>query len=170
MPEFRSKKGIGYMFAKQFCRSGSISASAVTLSTKPDNRCRNCAPRLWRRWHWLLLVGLLSAAVGGGGTASAAAPTPVTIFAGQAAWAVEPVFSFGADVAAVPVAIGNVLRLPLGVVECAFFPVPGFGIVSGLTNVGSGVKGCFELVFAVLKLPLSAVTTMRKLGNSGVQL
>jgi hypothetical protein len=50
-----------------------------------------------------------------------------------------------------------VLRLPLGVVEVAFSPLPGLTLFSGLRNIGKGLVAPFKLVESVLVLPYNVL-------------
>ena len=57
------------------------------------------------------------------------------------------------DVSAIPISLGNMFRLPLGVVEVVASPLPGVTILDGLTNIGKGLKAPFDLVINTLALP-----------------
>ena len=97
-------------------------------------------------------------ALGVGGVAQLRAAVPVTPQSAAAAAAVAaPVCDLASDVAAIPIAAGNILRLPLGVIEVVGAPLPGLSLSNGFSDLGAGLKAPFELVFAVVKLPLSAV-------------
>ncbi|MEA2013594.1 MAG: hypothetical protein U9O87_11065 [Verrucomicrobiota bacterium] len=69
------------------------------------------------------------------------------------------------DVVALPLRVGKIFRLPLGLVETVLAPLPGLTFANGITNTGNGIAGIFEFVGAVLKLPVSAVgSTLQTVG------
>lgn len=57
------------------------------------------------------------------------------------------------DVSAIPISLGNIARLPLGIVEIVGSPLPGVTLLDGLTNIGKGLIAPFELVYNTLALP-----------------
>ena len=59
----------------------------------------------------------------------------------------------GQAVVEVPWRVGQCLRLPLGLVEMVFSPLPGVGFSEGLEDTGHGLVAPFKLCMAVLKLP-----------------
>ena len=98
------------------------------------------------------------------GQMAARAAAPIAPAAAVAAAQGAPaVFSLARDVAALPVALGRTLRLPLGLIETVLAPLPGLSVASGLRNIGSGIVGPFDFAFAALKLPLSAVNAASQL-------
>lgn len=61
------------------------------------------------------------------------------------------------EVATLPAAVGQTLLIPLGLVETALSPLPGFTMAHGARCFANGLKGPFRLVGTCLKLPLTAV-------------
>jgi len=59
----------------------------------------------------------------------------------------------GQAVVEVPWQVGQCLRLPLGLVEMVFSPLPGVDFSEGLEDTGHGLVAPFKLCMAVLKLP-----------------
>jgi hypothetical protein len=64
------------------------------------------------------------------------------------------------EVAAIPIAAGEILCLPWGVVECVFSPLPNVSFRSGLGHIGTGIVAPFKLVEAVVSLPYHAVVAV----------
>lgn len=85
------------------------------------------------------------------------AVTPEVTAGLTAAKAAPQVFSLARDLASIPADVGQTLLLPLGVVETVLSPLPGLSLAHGARNIGTGLKGPFDLLGRVLKLPLSAV-------------
>ncbi len=63
----------------------------------------------------------------------------------------------GQGVVEVPRQVGQCLRLPLGVVELLFSPLPGVTVSEGLKDTGKGVVAPFKLVIAVLEMPFEVL-------------
>lgn len=80
--------------------------------------------------------------------------------------AAKPVVDVVSSVAEVPLAVADLVRLPLGVVQIGLSPLPGIGIIGGLENVGQGILAPFKLVQAVLTLPHDLVGGMGKACDS----
>jgi hypothetical protein len=59
----------------------------------------------------------------------------------------------GKGLAEVPWQAGQCLRLPLGIVEMFFSPLPGVNFSDGLENTGAGVVAPFKLCKATLEMP-----------------
>ena len=60
----------------------------------------------------------------------------------------------GKGVVDVPYQAGQCLRLPLGLVEMAFSPLPGVAFSDGLKDAGKGVVAPFKLCLATLEMPV----------------
>jgi len=59
----------------------------------------------------------------------------------------------GKGIVEVPLQVAQCLRLPLGLVETVFSPLPGVGLADGLKDTGAGLVAPFKLCIAVLKMP-----------------
>jgi hypothetical protein len=70
------------------------------------------------------------------------------------------------EVAEVPQSAAEILYLPMGVVECVLFPLPGLEFRSGLDHIGTGILAPFRLVEAVVTLPYDAVKAATDTVNS----
>lgn len=94
------------------------------------------------------------------GSALAAAPAAAVAAASEAVPVVKEGAGFLEDVAAVPMAAGQILYLPMGMLECVFFPLPGVSFGSGLEHIGTGIIAPFKFVLAVVSLPYHAVVAV----------
>ena len=74
--------------------------------------------------------------------------------------AVPAAIQLARDVASVPAAVGKTLRLPLGLLEVLFSPLPELSAKRGLSHVAAGLVGPFDFARAILRLPLSAVNAV----------
>ena len=93
--------------------------------------------------------------------AAAAAVPPAAAMATKGSIpGVGETMTFVQEVAAVPKHAGEILYLPLGVVECVFCPLPEVEFKSGLGHIGTGLLAPFRLVEAVVTLPYDAVTAV----------
>lgn len=92
--------------------------------------------------------------------ARAVAPAVTAATAAQALPVVKEGASFVKEVAAIPIAAGEILCLPWGVVECVFSPLPNVSFRSGLGHIGTGIVAPFKLVEAVVSLPYHAVVAV----------
>ena len=90
----------------------------------------------------------------------AVAPVATAATAAQAVPVVKEGASFLKEVAAIPIAAGEILCLPWGVVECVFSPLPNVSFRSGLGHIGTGIVAPFKLVTAVVALPYHAVVAI----------
>lgn len=92
-----------------------------------------------------------------------AAATPPVVSATAVQQAI-PVVSDGVglvkEVARIPADVGEVLLLPLGVVECVAAPLPGVSVGCGLRHIGTGLLAPFHLVRDVLTLPYDAAVAV----------
>jgi hypothetical protein len=97
-------------------------------------------------------AGLLAAGV----ALSAGATDPGTVIeaAVVAKGSLSGLVRAGKGVVEIPRQVGQCLRLPLGIVELVFSPLPGVGFMDGLEDVGKGVVAPFKLCQAVLELPV----------------
>ncbi len=59
----------------------------------------------------------------------------------------------GKGIAEIPWQAGQCLRLPLGLVEMVFSPLPGVTFSEGLKDTGKGVVAPFKLCMATLEMP-----------------
>ena len=59
----------------------------------------------------------------------------------------------GKGIVEIPCQVAQCLRLPLGIVQMIFSPLPGVGFMEGLENTGKGVVAPFKLCMATLELP-----------------
>jgi hypothetical protein len=59
----------------------------------------------------------------------------------------------GKGVVEVPKQVAQCFRLPLGLVEMVFSPLPGVDFMDGLKDTGKGVVAPFKLCIATLELP-----------------
>lgn len=59
----------------------------------------------------------------------------------------------GKGVAEIPWQAGQCLRLPLGLVEMVFSPLPGVTFSDGLADTGKGLVAPFKLCIAALEMP-----------------
>jgi hypothetical protein len=95
------------------------------------------------------------------GMAKAAAILTCVVSATPALAEAPPVareaLTFAQEVTDVPRTAVNVLRLPLGLVECVFSPLPEVEFMSGLRHIGQGIVAPFKFVEAVVSLPFDAV-------------
>ena len=94
----------------------------------------------------------------------AASVTPEMAIA--ACHAAAPAVNLTKDAAAVPLAVVNTLRLPLGVAEVALSPFPGPSFSGGVRHVGAGLKGPFDLITSLVRLPVSAVQAASGIGRA----
>ncbi len=83
----------------------------------------------------------------------------------QAHKTVEPALGTASAVAEVPFAAAEVLKLPLGVIQTALFPLPGISLSSGLRNLGAGLTAPFKFAGTVLKLPFEVISQAGKIGG-----
>lgn len=97
----------------------------------------------------VLLGALLAAAL----RAGAADPGTAVETAALAKQGAPGLLRAGAAAAEVPRQIGQCLRLPLGIVEMVFSPLPGVEFGAGLQDAGHGLVAPFKLGEAVLELP-----------------
>lgn len=63
----------------------------------------------------------------------------------------------GKGIVEVPWQAGQCLRLPLGLVELVFSPLPGVGFMDGLEDTGKGLLAPFKFGLAVFELPVEVV-------------
>lgn len=95
---------------------------------------------------------------------SAASPAlPVAAGLQEAVPVVRDGVSLLKEIAKVPMDVGEVLLLPMGVVECVVSPLPGVSFMSGLRHVGTGLLAPFCLVRDVLTLPYDAAVAVDRL-------
>ncbi len=110
-----------------------------------------------------LLVGVVLLAVALCSPARAAAPAAVS------AVGMTPVVplaaGLGKDLATIPLSVAEVVRLPMGLVECVLSPLPGISFRSGLQDMGAGIVAPFKLVMAVLRLPYDLTCTLSRVGT-----
>jgi hypothetical protein len=98
--------------------------------------------------------------------ASRAAVDPATVQAASAALpAVRPALRLVKDVAAVPLAAVEILRLPLGIAEVLMCPLPDIEAREGFRDIGKGLAAPFRLIGATLNVPASAVRTVLDIGG-----
>lgn len=60
----------------------------------------------------------------------------------------------GKGIVEVPYQAGQCARLPLGLVEMLFSPLPGVALSDGLKDTGKGVVAPFKLCMATLEMPV----------------
>jgi len=63
----------------------------------------------------------------------------------------------GKGIVEVPKQVAQCLRLPLGVVEMVFSPLPGVGFMDGLKDAGKGIVAPFKLCIAALEMPVEVL-------------
>ena len=63
----------------------------------------------------------------------------------------------GKGLAEVPLQAANCLRLPLGLMELLFSPLPEVALKDGLSNTGKGLVAPFKLCIATLEMPYEVV-------------
>ncbi len=97
--------------------------------------------------------------------ARAVEPATAVRSAQMAEQAVGPAIGTLKAVADVPFAAAEVLKLPLGAVQTALFPLPGASLSSGLSNIGSGLTAPFKLAGSVLTLPSKVISQAGKIGS-----
>jgi len=59
----------------------------------------------------------------------------------------------GKGIVEVPWQVAQCLRLPLGIVQMVFSPLPGVDFSDGLENTGKGIVAPFKLCVATLEMP-----------------
>ena len=59
----------------------------------------------------------------------------------------------GKGIVEIPCQVAQCLRLPLGIVQMVFSPLPGVEFMEGLENTGKGVVAPFKLCMATLEMP-----------------
>jgi hypothetical protein len=102
-----------------------------------------------------LILLALAAALLVRATRRARATSPAEIQAGMAA---APVAASAIDdVAAIGLAAGRTLYLPLGAGQVLLSPLPGITIKGGLINMGKGLLAPFQAAVGLLKLPFALV-------------
>jgi len=93
------------------------------------------------------------------------APQAVAMIA--ATPAVKETTGLAKDVAAIPLDVIDVLRLPLGLVQVVACPLPEISAADGVRNIGKGLVAPFFLVFDILKLPYETVNHVGGLADAG---
>ena len=63
----------------------------------------------------------------------------------------------GKGIAEVPWQLAQCLRLPLGLVQMVFAPLPEVAFMDGLKNTGKGIAAPFKLGIAILEMPYEVV-------------
>ena len=117
--------------------------------------------------HWLLsAAGLPVVCFLFSSREGVAAPAAAVAVAATAAPAVSTAGRLLHDVAEIPLAAADIVKLPMGVVECALAPLPGVEFKSGLSHVGTGILGPFRLAVAVLTLPVDVANATTGVGNA----
>ena len=121
-----------------------------------------CGLRHWFTALCLFALGLIWTPL----RAHAADPVSTAAAATAAAPAVTATGQLVGNLAEIPLATADIVKLPMGVVECVFAPLPGVEFMSGLRHIGTGLLGPFRLVIGVLTLPASIANTVTGTGNS----
>ena len=97
--------------------------------------------------------------------AGTAVALPATAL-GMGIEAVPATIGFAQHLAAVPLDLADVVKLPLGLVECVFAPLPNVELESGLGHLGTGIQAPFHLIIDILSLPGHAVTALSRIGGN----
>ncbi|MEN9360335.1 MAG: hypothetical protein RL095_1870 [Verrucomicrobiota bacterium] len=98
------------------------------------------------------------------GRAGTAAALPASAL-GMSLDAVPATLDFAHHVAAIPLDLADIVKLPLGLVECVFSPLPNVELESGLGHLGTGVKAPFHLLIDLLSLPAHAIQALGRIGG-----
>ncbi|MFA4943948.1 MAG: hypothetical protein WC789_04525 [Lentisphaeria bacterium] len=117
-------------------------------------------PAWWRPRRLAALAALLLLCPA---AARAAAVAPAT--AAQALPVVKDGVGLAQEIGKVPRDVGEVLLLPMGVVECVAAPLPGVAFLSGLKHLGTGLVAPFKLARDVLTLPYDAATAVGRVAG-----
>ena len=112
-----------------------------------------------RRRSLVLLFGVVACAA----AATPLAPTVAGVQ--QAAPVLRDGIGLVQEVAKIPLDVGEILLLPMGVVECLAAPLPGVSFMSGLRHLGTGLLAPFCLVRDVLTLPYDVAVTAGNLSK-----
>jgi hypothetical protein len=88
---------------------------------------------------------------------SAADPVTVAQTAVAAKKSAPGLTRAGKGIAEVPLQCAQCLRLPLGLVQMVFSPLPEVTFKDGLKNTGRGLVAPFNLCIAVLEMPYEVV-------------
>ncbi len=113
---------------------------------------------LWRKRRWRFLIGalcLLCSLLWGQFSVEAQGVTPVQ--AQVAAESTPVVLNAVQKVFEVVLSSVEVVKLPLGIAEAALSPLPGLSFANGMKSIYNGIKVPFEIVGAVLQLPISTI-------------
>jgi len=111
-----------------------------------------------RQGRRFLAVSACALLIGGASSPARAADPGTALQAAVAARGCMPgLVRAGKGIVEVPRQAGQCLRLPLGLVEMVFSPLPGVSLSEGLTHAGRGVVAPFKLCVAVLEMPAEVV-------------
>ncbi len=121
--------------------------------------------RAFRPWPLLACLVLLLALTPARARANPVAGAAAAAEASGAATMIPVAAGFVKDLTAIPLAVADVLKLPMGVAECVLAPLPGVEFMSGLRHIGTGIIAPFRLCIAVLSLPADAVNAVSGAGK-----
>jgi hypothetical protein len=111
-----------------------------------------------RQGRRFLAVSACALLIGGAACPARAADPGTALQAAVAARGCWPgLVRAGKGVVEVPRQAGQCLRLPLGLLEMVFAPLPGVSFSEGLSDAGRGVVAPFRLCMAALELPAEVV-------------
>lgn len=74
----------------------------------------------------------------------------------------------GRGITEVPRQVAHCLRLPLGLTQMLFSPLPGVTFGEGLSNTGRGLVAPFKLCIAVLEMPYEVTCGLGDAANGGL--